>query len=188
MDISDHEMLSAVLLRLEYIMGFFSSYAIDIFDQQDLNIDFSGSGSKNIFISNLEKFDHNKGANVKLIAADSTVLEIEKMVETPVRIFSIDGGHTAEHTISDLKKVQTVLHPEGIVILDDILNHHWLGVIEGLLFFLQEKPTLLPFAIGHNKLFMAKLSHLERYAELFRKSPHATKHNVTFMGRNLVAL
>ena len=47
------------------------------------------------------------------------------------------------------------MSPEGIVILDDILNQGWTGVVTGACEFfssnLSEK--LVPFAIGFNKLF-----------------------------------
>lgn len=164
------------------------SYAIDIFEEQDLNIDSSGKGAKEIFLSNLRTHDRYGGENTQIVAGDSTAIRLHDVISSPVRFFSIDGGHTAEHTISDLNAVNDILHPEGVVILDDILNHHWLGVIEGVAEFLGRKPTLLPFAIGHNKLFMARLSHVDRYAELFRSSPYATKHNVKFFGRYIVAL
>lgn len=165
-----------------------TSFAIDIFDDQSLNIDYSGLGSKSIFLSNLDKHDRHAGNNVVLIAADSTTTQLAALIKPPVRIFSVDGGHTAEHTIADLKSAQSASHAEGVVILDDILNTHWLGVIEGCMHFLLSRPTLVPFAIGHNKLLMSNLSHAERYATLFRNSSLASKPRVRFMGWDLVAL
>lgn len=164
------------------------SWAIDVFDDQTLNIDSSGRGSKGRFVDNMEKYDRHAGKNVTAVSADSTTTLLSEVVTTPVRIFSVDGGHTAEHTISDLKAAQTVLHPEGVVILDDILHPHWLGVIEGCILFMQSRPTLVPFAVGHNKMLFANLSHAGRYATLFRNSPLKTKASVRFMGWDLVAL
>jgi hypothetical protein len=164
------------------------SYAIDVFDNQELNIDNSGSGSLSIFKQNLLKYDRHRGANVAVILADSLSADFMELIDQPVRLFSIDGGHTVEHTISDLKKAQLRLHSQGVIVLDDILNHHWLGVIEGAVTFLQTRPTLVPVAIGLNKLFMVNLSFADKYRQLFRALPIATKHNVRFCGNDIVAL
>jgi hypothetical protein len=164
------------------------SYAIDLFDNQELNIDHSGSGSLLIFKQYLQKYDRHQGANVSVISADSLTSNLDKLIVEPVRLFSIDGGHTAEHTISDLRKAQLRLHPEGVVILDDILSHHWLGVIEGTITFLQSRPTLVPIAIGYNKLFLVNLSFAEKYCQLFLGLPNATKYPVRFCGHDIVAL
>ena len=131
----------------------FSSYAVDIFSNQDLNIDGSGNGSLEIFKKNLMLFG----------------LMLKKRIGVgSMRFISIDGGHTAEHTINDLKISSELISNEGVVILDDILNHHWLGVIEGVVKFLDSKPTLIPFAIGHNKLYLSKLSFNHRYQSFYR--------------------
>jgi hypothetical protein len=164
------------------------SYAIDVFARQELNVDHSGSGSQQIFQENLQKYDRHSGSNVSIVADDSLTLNFEKTVQAPVRMFSVDGGHTAEHTISDLKNAQSCIHPNGVVILDDILNHHWLGVIEGALHFLNSRPTLVPVAIGVNKLFLTNFSYADNYRALFRGHPAATKFPVRFCGFDIVAL
>jgi hypothetical protein len=61
-------------------------------------------------------------------------------------------------------------------------------VLEGAVLFMSQKPTLMPFAIGHNKMFFAQLSHVDRYRQLFRSSGFATKPHVRFFGHDLVAL
>jgi hypothetical protein len=164
------------------------SWAIDVFDKQEQNIDNSGCGSKKKFVDNLHQFDRHGGHNVQVIECDSTVTQLSEIISNPIRFFSIDGGHTAEHTISDLRQAQLALHPEGVIILDDILNHHWLGVIEGLCTYMATKPSLIPFAIGHNKLFLCNLSYVETYASLFRASEFVTKPSVKFFGWNIVAV
>ena len=165
-----------------------SAYAIDLFDRQELNIDCSGSGTSLAnFQSNLSKYDKHAGANVKIVEGDSTCIDFRLVVQEPLRIISIDGGHTAEHTICDLKTSQAIMHPEGIVIVDDILNSHWLGVIEGVTTFLLAKPTLAPFAIGYNKLFMAHFAHVERYRQLLIAAGGISKSAVPFLGYTLAA-
>ena len=189
MEIGVHHGKLYILLN-SVIDSKFSSYAVDIFSNQDLNIDGSGNGSLEIFKKNLMLFDIHKGANTVIIAGDSTDdgLMLRKRIGVgSMRFISIDGGHTAEHTINDLKISSELISNEGVVILDDILNHHWLGVIEGVVKFLDSKPTLIPFAIGHNKLYLSKLSFNHRYQSLFENSKLATKV-VNFFGHQLVAL
>ena len=155
------------------------SLAIDLFDRQHLNIDSSGDGNEADFRANLEKYDRHGGANVVIMAADTTTLtpaDVLSNLNMRPRIFSIDGGHTPEHTIADLELARACISPNGVVVLDDILNAHWLGVFEGTVTFLQQKPTLWPLAIGHNKLLLCPMSvhavYRERLSELmtFRKT------------------
>jgi hypothetical protein len=139
----------------------FRSIAIDLFEGQDLNIDASGSGDIDTFRANLRLYDRHRGENVVVMSADSTQLrpsDILDELNTRPRVFSIDGGHTPEHTISDLSLAAEVIGGRGIVILDDILNAHWIGVIEGTVRYLDRRPTLWPLAIGHNKLLLSPMS------------------------------
>jgi hypothetical protein len=167
-----------------------TSYAIDVFDAQRLNIDKSGAGDRKIFERNLTEFDAHKGRNTQIISGDSTDsgLQLAKTIEPgSLRFFSVDGGHSAEHTISDLKIASQLVANEGVVILDDVSNHHWLGVIEGAHIFLATRPTLVPFGIGANKMYLAKISYQKLYFDLLAKSPLKQKI-VTFLGHSLVAM
>lgn len=164
------------------------SFAIDVFDSQDLNIDHSGMGNRLQFETNLRRFDRHKGANVTIVAGDSTAAATQRQIDRPVRIFSVDGGHTVEHTLSDLALAQRSIAPAGVVILDDILNAHWLGVIEGAMRYLMQRPLLVPFAIGHNKLLLANLPYARRYYDVFAGSSLCTKPGVEFLGYRLVAM
>lgn len=168
----------------------FKSYAVDLFENQQLNIDGSGRGSLEAFRGNLRKYDRHKGANTEIISADSTDPKAIKFIRDaagPLRFISVDGGHTPEHTVSDLRLATKLLANEGVVILDDIFNYHWPGVVEGAVTFLREKPTLVPFAIGHNKLLLSKLSYRSYYFNLFNKSALKSKV-VNFFSYPLVAL
>lgn len=164
------------------------SYAVDIFDAQELNIDNSGCGSLDAFKDNLAQYDKHRGKNVSIIAQDSTTFPLADVMQEPVRFFSVDGGHTVEHTISDLNLAHRLLAPQGVVILDDVSNPHWLGVIEGCMRFLDRRPTLVPFAVGQNKLLMANLSYVDTYREMFRTSGFCTKEDVLFCGYKIIAL
>ena len=144
------------------------SLAIDVFGSQHLNIDKSGAGDLPTFQVNLREHCRHRGKNVAIMAADSTTLSpaaILSAIGMKPRFFSIDGGHTAEHTINDLNLARECLSPGGVIFVDDILNHHWLGVVEGVGKFLSQSPTIVPFAVGFNKLMLSRLSYHEFYLE-----------------------
>jgi hypothetical protein len=54
----------------------------------------------------------------------------------PIRFFHIDGDHSREHLLADLALAEAVLHPQGMICLDDMLHpgypllvvavHEWL--------------------------------------------------------------
>lgn len=146
--------------------------AIDLFDSgQHMNIDGSGNGNLAIFQDNLRKFDRHNGRNVTCVSADSTTLTPDQLpIRDGYRIISIDGGHTAEHTISDLHFAERALHPCGLLFVDDFLNSHWLGVIDGVTQYLRARPTTWPLAFGHNKLLMCRMSMYPSYFQFFREN------------------
>ena len=83
----------------------YQSFALDVFDDQSLNIDKSGSGNLQTFKNNLKNFDAHNGKNTQIISGDSTDQTVIKFFDDKIgsfRFISIDGGHTVEHTISDL--------------------------------------------------------------------------------------
>jgi len=163
------------------------SAALDLFAEQDLNIDGSGCGNLQAFERNLSLYDKHKGKNVRILSSDSTSLSPSLFASTRFRFISIDGGHTPEHTLNDLALAADWVHPQGVVVVDDILNYHWLGVFEGVIRFLLTTPTLVPFAIGNNKLFLCRLSYYSRYFHEISASDLKTKI-VSLLGRQLVAL
>ena len=148
------------------------SFAIDLFSQQELNIDHSGHGNLERFQENLKAFDRFEGGNVHVIAADSTRLDPASLgisAETRPKLISIDGGHTVEHTIHDLEIAETLIHERGLVFLDDMINRNWLGVLEGLITYLQQRPTLWPVFLGYNKMILAPMSAHHLYKEEIQK-------------------
>ena len=166
------------------------SYAVDVFDRQDLNIDNSGAGRYDIFRENIKQYDHrHKGQRIKIIADDSTNTEseIKNIPNSTIRFMSIDGGHTVEHVINDLKIAERILSNEGVVILDDINNHWWMSVTEGLCKYMMTSPPLIPFAVGDNKMFLCKMSYHPYYIQKMQESIFHTKTS-KFFGHNLVSI
>jgi len=155
-----------------------SSIAIDLFENQALNIDKSGSGNRAKFLQNLERFDRHGGRNVTLIQGDSTRLstdDVAALRRARPKVFSIDGGHTVEHTINDIELAASSIHELGAIFLDDVPSQHWIGVTEGVISYLQRRPTLWPVLIGFNKMLLVPMSVHHHYLESIRPSLAAPK-------------
>lgn len=165
------------------------SFAVDLFEKQALNIDDSGRGNLTKFQENMAAHDVHKGANVTCIAEDSTRLPVsvmETLRANPAKIISVDGGHTVEHTINDLELAAEIVSDSGMVILDDIMNPRWCGVIEGVICFLQRRPTLWPVFIGFNKLCLVPMSVHGAYISRLQTRLDAPKQ-VELCGYRLLA-
>ena len=163
------------------------SCAIDVFDNQDLNIDRSGEGNKPAFIQNLWQYDRHKGENVLIIEGDSTNEETFNNIGK-FHYISVDGGHTVEHVINDLTVAAKLLTPNGIVILDDYFNHWWPSVTEGALKFLGTNPILVPFATSPNKMWMCKLSYRNKYLDHIKMMELFNKTETAIMGNKIIDL
>ncbi len=146
-----------------------NAIAVDIFEQQHLNIDQSGQGDLEIFIKNLENFAKDK-QKLKIIAEDSTHIssdDIKNAVGGEVRFFSIDGGHTIDITRNDLRIASQSICEGGVIILDDYFNGLFPGVSEGTnQFFIHDNDIgIVPFAIGAGKVFLTTISYADKYIE-----------------------
>ena len=132
------------------------SFAIDVFEQQHLNTDRSGRGDRERFLDNVRRWAGND-RKVSIIARSSFDVRRDDIVEGcgDVRLASIDGGHTKECTINDLRLIESVLTEHGIMIVDDYFNSHWPDVSAGVAeYLLDRKSKLLPFAISPNKVYL----------------------------------
>ena len=138
-------------------------FAIDVFDQQRLNVDCSGSGSLAVFLSHVETLMASQRRFFRVVQRDtmsfSTMEVTELFGQNGVKFFSIDAGHTVQHACNDLALVQEVLVPGGIVALDDYMSVHWPGVTEGFYRFMNfQNRRLKPFLYFQNKLFLTTAS------------------------------
>jgi hypothetical protein len=140
------------------------SVAIDLFGDQELNIDNSGNGNLDKFTDNVALWSTMDG--LVLHQGDSTQLAPELLTEKaggPIRFFSVDGGHTEEIVYSDMRLAEQTLAEGGIVIADDIFNQQWPGVAVGTLKYLDDGAKLAPFAIGFNKVFFTQPEFCDFY-------------------------
>ena len=126
------------------------SVAIDVFGDQKANIDQSGRGDLGAFQENL-RLHANVPERCTVIAQDSIEMcesEMRSILSGGLgtRLFSVDGGHTPEHTINDLLLAISVSHSYGVIFVDDYYNPHWPGVHIGLTrLFSSTFPKFVPF-------------------------------------------
>jgi hypothetical protein len=141
------------------------AFAVDIFDDQHLNPDHSGCGDLARFKDNLGLYADPAG--VDIIKKDSTELtraDLYRGKKGNIRLFSVDGSHTAAHTLSDLTIAAQLLSAEGVICLDDFYNPDWPGVQEGFYRFLSRASAeIAPFAYGNHKLYLCKTGCRTRY-------------------------
>lgn len=101
--------------------------AIDVFEDQHKNIDGSGHGNRQKFEDNLRRFGVDIGKDIRIVKSSSTDLTSKDVLANvgPVRLFSVDGGHTAFTTAWDMG-IATGACVEGCVVpVDDVLSIGW---------------------------------------------------------------
>lgn len=161
--------------------------AVDLFSDQDRNVDHSGKGDLDQFKENVEHYASS--ISVVIHQGDSTELTsiaLMKLSEGAFRLISVDGGHTPEITAHDLAIAEGALAPGGIIILDDCFNEKWPGVSEGLFrHFSEAQPKIVPFATGANKTLFCTPEYANRYTEALRTVP-ARVATHRFLGRQVL--
>lgn len=173
------------------------SLAIDIFGNQELNVDGSGSGVLELFLKNVEKHACRPDKvhhyiNDSLSISHEDVARIIREFQT-FRLFSIDGGHTAEHTINDFRLAEQLVSNGGIVFVDDYHNPHWPGVQEGVAYlYINSRPKLVPFMYCCGKLFLTTLGFHRRYFDFAKSNaygffPGADFKHVQIFGHDVMA-
>lgn len=165
--------------------------AIDCFDNQEFNYDFSGYASNyDKFIKNLLKYSSGNLEKLKILKCDSSEKTSSDYVSscggTKFRIFSIDGCHSSKVTYIDLKNAFLSLIDGGIIIVDDYFNKDWPGVSEGVANFMIENNELRPFFIGWNKVIFAHINYVNYYLNLFRQYPGLVKESILFNSKVLI--
>src|ERR1700761_238614 len=132
------------------------AYCVDIFSDQHLNKDCSGSGDRAVFERNLARFGIPAPRYV-VRQASSMDVTAEDIVEAvgPVRLFSVDGGHWLDIVRNDLAVAEDTLAEGGVIALDDFHRPEWPEVSAGYFkWFETRKKNVVPFAIGFNKLYL----------------------------------
>lgn len=170
-----------------------NAVAIDVFEDQHLNIDQSGRGDREKFEETLRKWDP-RANDVRIVKADSWDLDgelLRKHAEGPLRLVSVDGGHTKELTEHDLATACDSLGDGGVVILDDCFNELFPAVSEGAQQFFRDRPDVMPFMVAGNKTMICHTPYAERYVravtDRMQRGPFILQEHL-FLGRPLVAI
>jgi hypothetical protein len=147
-----------------------NALAIDVFEDQHLNVDGSGQGDRARLAVNLRRWDP-RHADVRIEQADSWTLDgpaLERLAGGRVRLVSIDGGHTAQLTEHDLTTAAGALSDGGLIVLDDLFNELFPGVSEGAQRFFHANPGLQPVIAGGNKTIICQGHYVDRYRARYK--------------------
>ena len=160
------------------------SVAFDLFDLQQENVDGSGAGSREHLLRNLRAHGCDL-ERIVIVTENSLRLTPDRILElcgARPRLFSVDGGHTAEITYNDLSLAARTISEGGLVILDDFFNEAWPGVAEGTCRFMDRHGGLFAVGIGGNKLiFAASAAFAVQYRERLGRIPGLlVKHSTAF--------
>lgn len=148
----------------------------DVFGRQDLNVDHSGEGSEELFLTNVRKLGRIPEERLRVFAKRSAELTSEETTRT-CRVFHIDGGHLPADVFSDLTTADAAILDAGIVAVDDVFNPNWPGVAEGFFKFIAERPrALVPVLIGGNKVYLTRPSA----ARIYERSPQQAIGSLPF--------
>jgi len=126
-------------------------WAADLFSKQELNFDKSGKGDLDVFKRNMKKIGVE---DIHIIEGDSMMISPSDVLSVvgKSRLISIDGGHSKQTTLSDLFLSKSLITTKGLIILDDIFNTDWLGVVSAHFEFMSLQNDIVPIAYKSNKL------------------------------------
>ena len=138
---------------------------IDLFGDQEKNLDLSGKGDFETFKKNIEKYgiDFSLLRIIQGSSEDVKANDILAQVK-PVRFFSVDGGHWKSIVYNDLILAEKTLSAEGVIALDDYFRATWPDVTYGYTSWQHDtKSDIIPFAIGSNKLYLCRKDYASKY-------------------------
>jgi hypothetical protein len=137
--------------------------AMDVFNMQEFNLDGAGAGDIEMFKKNLDLCGIH---NTEIHIVDSMSIE-DAFINNRLNkysFFSVDGCHTAEHTINDFKIAMKMVRKDGIIFIDDYNNPNWPNVQEGMSkFYFNQVSNFIPLLFMSNKLFICNLSYHRLY-------------------------
>ena len=155
------------------------AFAVDVFDEQGLNLDRSGRGDEAIFRANLDRYGIDPGRVDVFRRSSLTVTwpELLAVSGQPVRLASVDGGHTADVVANDLGLIAEGLADHGVIVLDDYFTAEFPGVSEGAARFLvAQAGRVVPFALGDSRMLFCRPDWAERYRAALADSPAQRLH------------
>jgi len=140
------------------IDGFFAGFGL-LLEDQFIEL------AKNEMIMSVSKVNSNI-SNLEIIKIDTHDLKKDRLLEalgSQIRFASIDAGHERDDIINDIGLIAELLHPGGLIAIDDVFNPIVPGVTEGLCYFLETNSSIKPFAYAGNKLFVCRSESHQKY-------------------------
>jgi Methyltransferase domain len=150
--------------------------AVDIFGNQELNIDGSGAGSLAAFKRNVDRF--GVPSNVKILSSSSLDLKHEHLVGCfgKFRFVHIDGGHWLGAVVNDLRLAAHCAGPDCVIALDDMFNADFPDVAAGYYAWMQEGQDFVPFCATQGKLFLCRSGRKQSYISVLMQNRYLRLH------------
>ncbi len=145
---------------------------IDLFEDQEKNLDSSGKGDFNAFKKNMEKHDIDF-SRIRVLKGSSEDVKSDDILAQvgPVRFFSVDGGHWKSIVQNDLALAEKALSTEGVIALDDYCRAEWPGVTYAYTIWQNDTESdIIPFAVGSNKLYLCRKDYAQKYRAALESS------------------
>lgn len=146
---------------------------------------------ENNFRDSFETFFYNMTGRKAIVRQMmSTDLTPELLDNQKFRIWHIDGYHSFEDTLFDLKLGTQMLGERGIIIADDFLNPDWLGVGQAINEFLRTDDYCL-IAQGYNKTILARKVDYQFYYDAIKNNeelPYSPHNFLPFHGFNYLSM
>jgi len=137
-----------------------------LYGDQNANVDNSAGArihkpQVHYFWDILTKVDATSLDKVVTVQANSMELEptqlMSLMTHNP-RFVSVDGAHFGMAAFFDLNLAARIIHPEGVIAMDDYRNVGWPGVAAAFMTFEAVFPAeLRPFLATDMKLYLCKV-------------------------------
>lgn len=117
----------------------------------------------------LELARPDKDLELVRIDGDSTNLHVHDIAREQfrkLRWMHIDGEHSARAVTSDMRAANTLLAPDGVLVIDDFFSWQYPQVTEAVLRYVRTQPEdFALFLCGYNKAYLARPHAVHRYLE-----------------------
>ena len=113
---------------------------------------------------------------ILIVKKDSTTMNATEYLNftkgNKYRIISIDGCHTKNATLIDLKNAIKILTNDGIIILDDYFNDHWPGVNFAINEFMSNNNNFRLIYLNANKFVLCHKNYYDKYVKILENIPN----------------
>ena len=136
----------------------------DLFGDMDWDLEW-GKVNRTVIVNYMRSFFDNINF-IKIYEKRSDELTDNEC--NNCRFIHIDGGHSEEDTLNDLKLASKSIIQKGLVIIDDLYLQNLPTVTDGIYKFLVNESSLVPVAMFAKKLLLCKPEEHGFYMEQLR--------------------